>query len=255
MLEKARPAKAPYNPDTRTTGLCRMNAPASTKPPLQHRSILLRQLRARPRLFLSIGIAGLVFQFLPYALVPHLATRLLLAWNAGALLYLLTALVMVLRSSLEHLRWRAMAQDEGRIVVLASVVFASVACVAAIFMQLAGVKDLQGTLKYEHIGLALLTIVSSWAFVHLMFAQHYAHDYYLDRLRGGSGGLQFPDTDEPDYLDFIYFAAVIGTSGQTADVSFSSRHQRRTGLAHCVLAYAFNTTVLALMINIASGLL
>ncbi|MBS1208339.1 MAG: hypothetical protein H6R19_737 [Proteobacteria bacterium] len=223
--------------------------------PVRHRSIFLRQLRARPRLFLSIGIALLVLQCLPQSLAPHLPTRLLLAWNAGACLYLLLAMAMVLRSSLERLHWRAMAQDEGRFVVLGGVILASVACLAAIFMQLAGIKDLQGPLKYEHIGLAALTIVSSWAFVHLMFAQHYAHGYYLDRLRGGPGGLLFPETAEPDYLDFVYFAAVIGTSGQTADVSFTSRHFRRIGLVHCVLAYAFNTTVLALTINIASGLL
>jgi len=231
-----------------------MNIPSS-KPLLRHRSIFLRQLRARPRLFLSIGIALLVLQCLPQSLVPHLPTRLLLAWNAGACLYLMLALVMVLRSSLERLHWRAMAQDEGRFVVLGGVILASIACLAAIFMQLAGTKDLQGALKYGHIALAVLTLVSSWAFVHLMFAQHYAHDYYRDRFRGGQGGLLFPETPEPDYLDFVYFAAVIGTSGQTADVSFTSRHLRRIGLLHCVLAYAFNTTVLALTINIASGLL
>jgi uncharacterized membrane protein len=232
-----------------------MDHTTAPKPKLRHRSIVLRQLRARPRLFLSIGIACLVTQFLPTSLAPHLTTRLLLGWNTGACLYLFMVMMMVSRSSMEHLHWRAMAQDEGRFVVLTGVMLASVACLAAIFMQLAAVKTLQGTLKYEHIALATLTIVSAWGFVHLMFAQHYAHDYYLDRLRGGTGGLLFPDTDEPDYLDFIYFAAVIGTSGQTADVSFTSRHLRRVGLMHCVLAYAFNTTVLALMINIASGLL
>ncbi|MBP7395112.1 MAG: DUF1345 domain-containing protein, partial [Zoogloea sp.] len=73
--------------------------------------------------------------------------------------------------------------------------------------------------------------------------------------RGGNGGLQFPGETDPDYGDFLYFAAVIGTSGQTADVSFASRPMRRIGLLHCVLAYAFNTTLLALTINIASGLL
>jgi len=231
-----------------------MNAPLP-KPPLRHRSLFLRQLHARPRLFLSISIALLVLQCLPQSLAPHLPTRLLLAWNAGVCLYLLLAIVMVLRSSLERLHWRAMAQDEGRFVVLGGVILASIACLAAIFMQLAGIKDLQGSLKYGHIALAVLTLVSSWAFVHLMFAQHYAHSYYRDRLRGGQGGLLFPETAEPDYVDFVYFAAVIGTSGQTADVSFTSRHLRRIGLIHCVLAYAFNTTVLALTINIASGLL
>jgi uncharacterized membrane protein len=37
-------------------------------------------------------------------------------------------------------------------------------------------------------------------------------------------------------------------------VSFTSRQMRRTGMVHCVLAFFFNTTVIALSINIASGL-
>ena len=72
--------------------------------------------------------------------------------------------------------------------------------------------------------------------------------------RTGAGGLEFPGEREPHYGDFLYFACVIGTSAQTADVSFTSRSMRRTGLVHCVLAFFFNTTLLALSINIASGL-
>jgi hypothetical protein len=38
------------------------------------------------------------------------------------------------------------------------------------------------------------------------------------------------------------------------DVSFTNRKMRRTGMVHCVLAFFFNTTLVALTINIASGL-
>ncbi|HEX7800932.1 MAG TPA: DUF1345 domain-containing protein [Asticcacaulis sp.] len=48
---------------------------------------------------------------------------------------------------------------------------------------------------------------------------------------------------------------MIGTSGQTADVCFASTAMRRIGLIHCVIAYLFNATVLALMINISASLL
>jgi len=109
-------------------------------------------------------------------------------------------------------------------------------------------------LRYSHITLAVLTILSSWAFTQVMFALHYAHDYYVAEAKGHPGGLEFPGGHAPDYGDFLYFACVIGTSGQTADVSFSSRVMRRTGLVHCVLAFLFNTTLIALTINIASGL-
>lgn len=55
--------------------------------------------------------------------------------------------------------------------------------------------------------------------------------------------------------DFFYFASVIGTSGQTADVSFVSKPMRRIGSLHCILAYRFNTMVLALLINIGASML
>jgi uncharacterized membrane protein len=84
---------------------------------------------------------------------------------------------------------------------------------------------------------------------------HYAHDFYAARARGKPVGLTFPGTELPDYGDFLYFACIIGTSGQTADVSFTTSAMRRTGLLHCVLAFFFNTTLVALTINIASGLL
>ena len=47
---------------------------------------------------------------------------------------------------------------------------------------------------------------------------------------------------------------MVSTAGQTANVSFCSRKMRRTGTVHCVLAFFFNTTLVALTINIASGL-
>ncbi len=221
---------------------------------LHHRSIFIRQIRARPRLSLSLafGIAtGLLF---PLALAPHLASRLLIAWNAGIWLYLLLVGVMIMRSSSERMHWRARVQDEARLVILSGVILTSLACLAAIVAELGVAKDTQGAIRVGHLTLAAATLVASWCFVHLTFALHYAHDYYIDLGQGGDGGLNFPGTREPHYLDFLYFSCVIGTSGQTADVSFCSSRMRRTGLVHCILAYIFNTTVLALTINIASGL-
>jgi uncharacterized membrane protein len=135
------------------------------------------------------------------------------------------------------------------------VIFAAIASLGAIVAELSVVKDMHGMLRYLHVALAILTILSSWAFTQVMFALHYAHDFYVATELGENGGLEFPGVATPDYSDFLYFACVIGTSGQTADVSFTRRSMRRTGLAHCVLAFFFNTTLVALTINIASGLI
>lgn len=214
----------------------------------------LRLLVARPRLFICVFIGAATVFLLPLSLAQHLITRMIVGWNVGACLYLALAARMMFWSSHERMRKRALQQDEGRMLILGLVVMAALMSIGAIVAELAVVKDMHGTLRYAHIALTVLTILSSWAFTQLMFALHYAHDYYAAEARGFPGGLEFPGGHAPDYGDFLYFSCVIGTSGQTADVSFACRAMRRIGTLHCVLAFFFNTTLLALTINIASGL-
>jgi uncharacterized membrane protein len=219
-----------------------------------HRYRLLRQVHARPRLFVAAAAAIVVGLFLPTGVASHAVTRWLIAWNTGAVLYVLLAAIMMTRSTTHRMRHRAQLQDDGQLVILVLVVVSAVASLVAIAGELVVVKDMHGFLKGAHIALAGATVLSSWAFIQVMFALHYAHDYYAAACHGRPAGLQFPDGDEPDYGDFFYFSAVIGTSGQTADVSFVSKPMRRIGSLHCILAYLFNTTVLALLINIGASL-
>jgi uncharacterized membrane protein len=223
--------------------------------PNMSKPFAMRLFLARPRLLICFVVGVATAIVLPAAVAHQTVTRAIIAWNVGACLYLLLAVRMMFSSSHERMKTRALQEDEGRVLVLMLVVIAALMCIGAIVAELAVAKEFQSTLRYAHIALSALTIVSSWAFTQVMFALHYAHDYYATQVRGGHGGLGFPGEQAPDYGDFLYFACVIGTSAQTADVSFSSRTMRRTGLVHCVLAFFFNTTLLALTINIASGLL
>ncbi|MBU3739930.1 MAG: DUF1345 domain-containing protein [Rhodoferax sp.] len=162
---------------------------------------------------------------------------------------------MMLRSTHEAMRQRALRQDEGQRTVLLLVVVSVVASFYAIVAEMGAAAQLPAPVRQGHILLTAVTIVVAWLFTHLMFALHYAHDYYLNIGHGRPPGLQFPGEPHPDYGDFLYFAGVIGTSGQTADVSLTSRAMRRIGLLHCVLSFFFNTAVLALTVNMAAGLL
>lgn len=213
----------------------------------------MRFVMARPRLVSSFVIGAATASGLTAWFEMQWITRVIVGWNVGACLYLLLAAQMMFWSSHEKMRIRAMHEDEGKIVVLAFVVIAALMCVGAIVAELALAKDLKGTLRQAHIGLSVLTIASSWAFTQVMFALHYAHDYYVQDVRGEQGGLDFPGEKMPDYGDFLYFSCIIGTSGQTADVCITNRKMRRINLMHCVLAFFFNTTLVALTINIASG--
>jgi uncharacterized membrane protein len=227
----------------------------NTIPHLRSYPTFFRLILSRPRLFSSILVGVLVALFLPTSLASHEITRVIIGWNTGTWLYLVFAARMIFWTSHEKMRSRAIAQDDGKYFVLIMVIIASIVSIGAIFAELSVGKDMHGLLRSAHIALAILTILSSWAFIQVMFALHYAHDFYIAKERDNSGGLEFPDVATPDYSDFLYFACVIGTSGQTADVSFTSKSMRRTGLVHCVLAFFFNTTLVALTINIASGLI
>jgi uncharacterized membrane protein len=88
-----------------------------------------------------------------------------------------------------------------------------------------------------------------------MFALHYAHEFYGED-EGSAGGLAFPGGDStPDYWDFVYFAFVVGMTSQVSDVAITSREIRRTVTAHGIVSFVFNVALLALTINIASGML
>jgi uncharacterized membrane protein len=60
---------------------------------------------------------------------------------------------------------------------------------------------------------------------------------------------------EPNYLDFAYFSFVVGMTAQTADVSISSREIRAIALLHGLIAFLFNTAIVALTIGTIGGVL
>ena len=212
-----------------------------------------------PRLFVCAALSIAAFFITPSAW--PLATRALAAWNVGALAYFAAVAVMMSQATGASIRARAQREDESDFAILVVSVAAATASLVAIIGQLAVVKDMHGLERGQHIALAVLTIVSAWSFIHLMFALHYAHTYFqaqpndtpttADDLRGG---LRFPGTPTPDYRDFLYFSFVIGVASQTADVELTSREMRRISLGHSIVSFFFNTTLLALTINIAAGL-
>lgn len=199
-------------------------------------------------------LAGtLAFLVLPPAY--SLATRALVTWDIGAGLFLSLAWIMFSRASVEHMRWRARIQDDGATVVLFLTVASAVASLAAIVLELSGLKTYPPSQQGLHVALVALTFAASWLLVHTSFALHYAHAYYGSLGRNGAAPLEFARQDAPVYMDFLYFSTVIGMTSQTADVAIATTRMRRLVMAHGMIAFVFNTTLLALTINIAASLL
>lgn len=215
-------------------------------------SRLSKILVARRRLMLSTLAGVLLLLVLPPSI--RLATRLLLAWDLMAAIYVGFALLMMLRCDVETCRARAALYDQGDWVILTMVIAGAAASFAAIFVELAAVKA-QHALGVVGLVVTGLTVVLSWSFTHVLFTLHYANVYYRPHKHGPPGGLDFPGEHAPDYRDFLYYSFVIGCACQTADVNTTSRDMRLISLVHGVIAFAFNTAVLALMINVGASLL
>jgi uncharacterized membrane protein len=212
---------------------------------------------SRPRLVAAAGaglLSAILFSIVPNDLRP--STRALLSWDIAAGCFCLSMLTAMAQSDDSTMRARAAVQDEGQHFILTLVLTAAIISIGAIAGELSLAKADHGAVRLARVGLAFATVVVSWFLVQLIFALHYAHEFYKPKPggKGVVGGLVFPDDDTPDYWDFLYFAVVIGVASQTADVSFKTKALRRVGTVHGVIAFTFNTVVLALTINLLAGL-
>jgi len=215
-----------------------------------------RAFMARPRLTGALA-AGAVVGLACAALTPLAPPSCLIAgWDVFCLLYLGLTFTAIARQGPAEIRARAAQQDQGQAVILLLILAACGASLAAVGLELSLAQDDRGLEKALRVTAAFATVTGSWLVMQLVFAMHYAHEYYAvdSRTGGDSGGLAFPGNEPPDYWDFLHFSIVIGVATQTADVAFTGKRLRRLGTAHSLLGFVFNTLILALTINLVAGL-
>jgi uncharacterized membrane protein len=216
---------------------------------------ILRHSRAQIRFLIALCVGLAVGLFAPIeAVIP----RILAGWNAGGWLYLTLIAIKMARAEVEGIKREAGIERESRIAVLFIVTFGSVFALLALFAQLMALKSEHGYDRTISIALSVATIFLSWMLIHTVFALFYAHEFHSEgkgRTGGGhGGGLDFPDDSTPDYLDFLYFSFVVGTTAQTSDVAVTSSAMRRVVMLHGILSFFFNTAVIALAVNLAAQL-
>ena len=211
---------------------------------------------ARHRFVISLAVAAGVF----LSLRGHVSflTESIATWDAYAVSALGLGWLTILTTPARDLRRHAKEQDLSRFAIFIFVVTAACAALFAVgFLIREHRIEIRGHLT-AHLLLALGTVASSWALVHTVFSLRYAHIFYGDSddrtLNRHAGGLVFPGNEMPDYSDFAYFSFVIGMTCQVSDVQVASRRMRRLTLLHGMLSFAFNTVILALLINTVSGL-
>lgn len=177
-------------------------------------------------------------------------------WDFFSFCILVMAWVRIVSANPRNARASARLQDSSYTAIFVFVIFSACASLLALGILLgSSAKDLSGSRLAGHILLSVATVACSWTLVHTMFALRYAHLFYNKSASARGSGLDFPEEKEPDYLDFAYFSFVIGMTFQVSDVQITSRAIRRLALVHGIVSFAFNMVILALTVNIISGLL
>lgn len=215
----------------------------------------IARLDAHQRLLLALAVGVIAVVFTPEAW-PWPA-RFVVVWIAFAGAVLALTWTTIVLSHPRELPRLSRIEDSSRVAIFVFVLGAVATSLGAVITLLGSLDDLPRPEKITHILLATAAVIASWLLVHTLFTLRYAHLFYGNdpKRTHPPGGLDFPGGHEPDYLDFAYFAFVVGMTSQTADVGISGRTIRRLVLVHGVLAFSFNTLIIALSINTLSGLI
>ncbi|GAB3577293.1 DUF1345 domain-containing protein [Hymenobacter daeguensis] len=192
-------------------------------------------------------------------------TRAVAGWDGFALVTLSLLVLNMRLADVEDIRRVAASEDFTRAAASTVVIAGALASLVAVVGLLGTLKSLPQQAKALHLSLGIGAVALAWTLVHCVFTLRYAHSYYDTNDQGHDcGGLTFPDDAskadgepplEPNYLDFAYFSFVIGMTAQTADIGISSRTIRGTALLHGLIAFLFNTAIVALTIGTIGGML
>ncbi len=208
---------------------------------------------AHYRLIVAAAVAVIAFFLLPREWPVF--TRILGSWNMFSGTILILSWVTIIHADPAEAAQTAKLQDSGRTAIFVCVLIAACASLFTVGALLGTAKGLVHGKLIEHIIFAVCTVFCSWTLVHTIFTLRYAHVFYdLDDSNNRMGGLNFPDEDNPDYLDFAYFSFVVGMTCQVSDVGISGRKLRRLALVHGMITFGFNTAIVAMSVNLISGL-
>ncbi|MEO6902519.1 MAG: DUF1345 domain-containing protein [Bacteroidia bacterium] len=183
--------------------------------------------------------------------------RIILSWDTYCILMLFFSWALFWSTDKNELPNIVSRQDNGlKSIFVLTLLTISVSLFGTIVLLME--KDSNETNKLIHAVISLSPMFLSWLLLHTTFAIRYAHLYHdHNKLQTGSniGGIEFPNNEQPDYVDFAYFSFVIGMTFQVSDVIITSKVLRRFVLIHALISFGFNTMIVALTINSVSNVL
>jgi uncharacterized membrane protein len=208
-------------------------------------------LRNHPRIWIGAGLGTAVFFFLP----PHwsLISRILVCWDCGVFLFLVLIYAWMSSLSARQICSRYIEEDASAPFILVVVTAAALLSLVAIVEPLATLRQVSGGERIWHFTLAAVTLINSWLLVPTMFTTHYADMFYSADERDRP--LSFPETAMPVFWDFAYFSFTIAAACQTADVLTTRGSIRKVVIAHELISFLFNASILGFAINVTAGMI
>ncbi|WP_114907989.1 DUF1345 domain-containing protein [Ornithinimicrobium murale] len=95
--------------------------------------------------------------------------------------------------------------------------------------------------------LVAVMVVGAWSTVVLS----YSVAYLMKDARSGYHELAFPgEAERRSWTDYLYFSVGISTTFAASDVQIRTPRMRRTVTGHSVLAFGFNTVILAAVVSL-----
>ncbi len=214
-------------------------------------AIVIKLLRRHRRTWIALAVGVAVALLLPRQW--PFVTRLLLGWDSGVVFFLAAICVWMSRLTADQLLAHYIEDDPSGPVLLIIVTAAALLSLVATVEVLATLRHFEHRLQLWHFLLAAVTLIESWLLVPTMFTMHYADMFYS--AAPADRPLSFPQTEQPLFWDFAYFSFTIAAASQTADVLTTRLSIRRVVLAHEIVSFVFNASILGFAINVTAGLI
>jgi uncharacterized membrane protein len=209
-----------------------------------HRPATIGNRLAPPRFILFVALFALASGL--GAIWLRDARAVLIGFDIAAFCFLLSCIPAFRKGSAADMRRHALENDAARLTLLVITGLVTLTLLILVAVEL-GQAD-----NVANKALILTSLVLAWLFSNTVYAFHYAHLCYSEggARDCGSGGLHFPETPDPNYWDFLYFAFTLGMTFQTSDVEIADRSLRRVATFHCFAAFVFNLGLVAFTISV-----
>jgi len=225
--------------------------PKNAKPP-----VWIATTSGYQKLFISLFLAACTFAATHLFSISN-STRLIICWDVFALVMITMSWLLFFNTTAAQQQELVKKQDDDIRVIFAIVLTAVCTSLAGTVLLMLNTNESVFDRDLRTI-FTITAVTASWSLLHTIFTIRYAHlyhTYHNAKTGAEGGGIDFPETELPDYLDFAYFSFVIGMTFQVSDVIISSKTVRRFALLHSLISFVFNTIIVALTVNIIAGII